>query len=515
MIKQDVDVLFINPNALDKIYQKLSTTFAAIEPPIWGALLANGIRAKNYSAAMVDAEGLHMTPEDVAKKVSDYNPRLIVIVVYGQQPSASTQNMCGASLACTAIKERHPESKILFVGGHVSALPKQTLLEQKTDFVCRGEGLYTICGLLEIDLNDPSQYTKVPGLWYLQDGEVKSNPDAAVIPQEKLSQELPGMAFDLLAMKNYRAHNWHCFDRIDERQPYASVYTSLGCPFRCTFCCINAPFGKSSFRYWNPEFMIRQFDILAQNYNIKNIKIADEMFVMNEKHFMKLCELLKERNYGFNIWAYARVDTIKPKYLKTLKEAGVNWLALGIESFSKYVRDGVTKGKYTEDDIFKTVQMIKDAGIYVLGNYIFGLPDDTLERMMENLDMAIELNCEMINFYSGMAYPGSQLYRIAIENKWKLPETWVGFSQHAYETLPLPTKYVSSEEVLAFRDAAWQIYNTHPSYLRFLEVKFGESTVKHVRQMTTLKLNRKYAAPDINIDLTKYPHYRPYHSSLS
>jgi len=42
-------------------------------------------------------------------------------------------------------------------------------------------------------------------------------------------------------MCKYRAHNWHCLDG-SPRQPYASVYTTLGCPYHCSFCCIQAPF---------------------------------------------------------------------------------------------------------------------------------------------------------------------------------------------------------------------------------------------------------------------------------
>ena len=492
---QYVDALIVNPSALGQIYQNLSHDLAAIEPPIWAALIANHLRAKNYATDILDCEGLGLTVAQTVAKIADYDTRLIVIVAYGQQPSASTQNMFAASALCNALKETMPEKKVLFVGGHVSALPERTMREEKADFVCQGEGPATIVGLLQTtDLGDLSQVAKVPGLWYRKDGAAAFSLAAPVIPQADLDRELPGMAFDLLPMQNYRAHNWHCFDRINERQPYASLYTSLGCPFRCTFCCINAPFGKSSFRYWSPDFIIKQFDALALQYNVRNIKIADEMFVLREPHFLELCRLLKQRNYGFNIWAYSRVDTVKPKYLAELKAAGVNWLALGIESKSKFVRDGVAKGRFNDEDIYRIVQEIKDAGIHVIGNYIFGLPDDDFQTMNETLNMALEMNCEMANFYSAMAYPGSQLFDMAIQDGVALPESWLGYSQHAYESLPLATKHISAGDVLAFRDRAWTEYFTNPRYLALVKEKFGNETLRHIAEMVTRTLPRKHAS---------------------
>ena len=137
------------------------------------------------------------------------------------------------------------------------------------------------------------------------------------------------------------------------------------------------------------------------------------------------------------------------------------------------------------------MRKIQDAGIYVIGNYIFGLPDDTHESMQETLDLAIEANCEFANFYSAMAYPGSALYRLAIEKGWELPKSWIGYSQHSYETLPLRTETLGAAEVLKFRDEAFMKYFTNPRYLELVQRKFGPDVVQHVRDMTKVKLKRE------------------------
>jgi len=111
--------------------------------------------------------------------------------------------------------------------------------------------------------------------------------------------------------------------------------------------------------------------------------------------------------------------------------------------------------------------------------------------MQETLDMAKELNCEYTNFYVAMAYPGSQLYEDAVRDKIPLPETWLGYAQFSAETFPLPTKYLSSADILRFRDNAFQEFYSSPRYQDMIRKKFGQDTVEHIREMLKHKLHRK------------------------
>ena len=488
-----IDLLIISPGNNKLIYQDLAKEYAAIEPPIWAGLLAKFAKNKGYGIEFIDQEAEGLSVEQIGQKGSEFNPRLTAVVVYGQQPSASTQNMTVSEEICSQLREQVPGSKTIMIGGHPSALPEQTLKDGSANFVCQGEGPATVDALLQVtDLNNETFLSKVPGLWFWSNGKPTFTQPAALITENQLCQTLPGIDWDILPMHAYRAHNWHCFDHIEERQPYASIYTSLGCPFKCTFCCINAPFGNPSIRYWDPDFVITELDILANKYGVKNIKIADEMFVLQEDHVIRLCDLIIERGYDFNFWAYARVDTVKDKYLEKLKKAGFNWLCLGIESGSKHVRDGAAKGRFTEGDIFDVVRKIQDAGIYIIANYMVGLPDDTMESMQETLDLAMDLNCEWANIYSGMAYPGSKLYNVSIEKGWALPDKWHDFSQHSYRQLPLPTDYLEAKDVLGFRDKAWQHYFTNPKYLKMIGEKFGQKVVDHINSLSAVTLKRKY-----------------------
>jgi len=306
--------------------------------------------------------------------------------------------------------------------------------------------------------------------------------------------------------------HYEAITKIEELQGEFAVYNFQCAPhdnyfaeFMCVHnCCIQAPFKSgerqlglkettNSYRFWSVDSVMAQIDTLVQRYGVRNIKIADEMFVLHPKHVLGICDAIIARGYDLNIWAYARVDTVREEMVDQLKRAGFHWLAFGIEAANERVRTDVQKG-FGQDDIFRTIERVRVAGINVIGNYIFGLPEDDLDTMQQTLDLALELNCEFANFYSTMAYPGSALYELAMKEGWPLPERWSGYSQHAVDTLPLPTKHLPASEVLRFRDHAFQVYFSSPRYLEMVERKFGPATVAHIRQMASYTLERQHAA---------------------
>ena len=490
MSARKIDVLFVHPGDRKQIYQSLGDEFCAIEPPVFAGLFATYMRRRGAEVAIYDVPAMFVSAEAaVSEMMAAYDPRLVVLCVYGSQPSASTQNMTSAGKIARLFKERAPACPVLMTGTHPAALPEHTMQEECVDFVCDGEGPVTIAGTLEA-LAGRGMLADVPGLWWRDDGAVV-RPKAAAPLVRNLDEEMPGVAWDLLPMERYRAHNWHCFDHIDRRSPYAAIHTSLGCPYRCHFCCINAPFHKPSYRMWSPATVVAEIEVLVTRYGVRNIKFVDEMFVLNRAHVEGICDLLIERGLDVNIWAYARVDTVFEDLLPKMKRAGFNWLCLGIESASDYVRDGANK-TFRNDDVIGVVRRIQAAGIRIIGNYIFGLPDDSMERMQQTLDLALELNCEFANFYSAMAYPGSALYAEAAAKGLPLPAQWHHYSQHSPDTMPLPNDHCTGEDILRFRDQAWNLYFNHPAYLNMVRDKFGEAVVEHIRLMTSIPLARRY-----------------------
>jgi len=489
-----LDLLLINPGIYEQLYGILNN-IPGIEPPLWCALIAGFVREKGYMVKIIDANAENLSPKQIVYKISEYDPVLTGIIVLGSNPSASsTPKMITTRQILIELKKISSRTKTFLAGIHPSAVPEKTLVEENVDFICQGEGFHTISQLLEklhsnLYNNEKIDEYKIDGLWYRKNGKIISNPPSQLI---KNLDELPFPAWDLLPMEKYRAHNWHCFDNLDNRKKYGVIYTSLGCPYNCSYCNIHALYdGKPGIRFRSPEKVVEEICYLVKNYDIKNLKIFDELFALRESHVSRICDLIIEKGFDLNIWAYARVDTINEEMLKKMKRAGINWLAYGFESASIDVRKGVSK-KFNQDKIKKTVDITHMVGINIIGNFIFGLPDDNFDTMQKTLNMAKELNLEYINFYTAMAYPGSQLYNIAIENNIKLPETWSGYSQYDPGTLPMPTKYLTGMDVLNFRDSAFQEYFSNPKYLKMVEEKFGKNVVQHIEDMLRCKIRRNH-----------------------
>ena len=494
MSSRRLDILFIKPGSQKQIYGSLSDyDLTALEPPLWAAILGGYLREQGYGVEILDAEVAGETGglswDQVAQAAVDRGALLTAVMVSGHNPSASTMNMLGAGAISSRIKELAPDMAVCLTGLHVSALPERSVREEIADFVIQGEGLRTFPPLLEALKSQNPSFKGIPGLWFRENGQVVPSS----MPEMWADLDtLPMPAWDLLPMERYRAHNWHCFDDVTRRQPYATLYTSLGCPYQCSFCCINALFGEHRLRSRGVDAVLAEIDFLVTRFGVRNIKIMDELFAVNEKRVLELCNGIASRGYDLNFWAYARVNTVSERMLAAMKAAGVNWIAYGFESGSKRVIEDVTKG-YKLDQVLRVARMTFDQGQHICANFIFGLPEDDYDSMQETFALMQEINAEWANIYSAMAYPGSRLYDDAVAAGAPLPATWNGFSQYSPDCLPLPTKYLSGGQVLSFRDYAFDAYYKNPRYLNMIRSKFGEETMRHIQVMAQKSLDRNNA----------------------
>ena len=418
------DVVLVNPPS-----RKIGN-LSAIEPPIWAGLMADVYQERGLKVAIIDADAERLNHPQIVERITKLRPSEIVIVVMGINPSASsTPKMTGAIQLAQKLK--YYNAPITFAGLHPQALKYKTLQVGVVDHITT-----TFSGT-------------------------------------------PDIAYSLLPMSLYKAHNWHCLGD-HSRSPYAVTYTSLNCPYNCYFCNIHSLYGDRKVRYRPMENVIKEIVDISQCYGVRNWKIWDELFTLNKQRVMEFCNRILYQKMKLNIWAYARVGTVDAVMLASMKLAGVNWLCFGFEAVNDMVRQQSGK-HYSLASMEEISYLCKQFGIHILANFIFGLPEDSEETMRETLEWAKRMNFEIANFYCAMPYPGSQLYEDT--PKELLPEHWEDYDQYSPNFKAMPTKYLGGEDVLKFRDKAFVEYFDRPEYFKMIQRKFGDTGVSQIKEM--------------------------------
>jgi radical SAM superfamily enzyme YgiQ (UPF0313 family) len=486
-----IDLLLVNPGNSEKMYQSLASPFRSIEPPWWAGILATYVRKHGYAVEIIDADCDNMNTDETTRQILGYKPRLIAVIVQGSTPSASsTPKMSAVRDLLNNLHDSYNSAKTILVGLHPSALPERTLKEEKADYVAIGEGFHTLIDMLvSIKMfNGGIKEDLVRGLAYRSGDKVLFTKKADLLPGE----DLPQVAWDLINPRKYRAPTWPCLSDPGNRSPHAIIYTSLGCFSNCDFCQIKCLYNnKVGIRFRPVSHVINEIDMLVNAYGVKHLRIVDELFTTTETRVIEVCDAIIERKYDLNMWQYARTDRVTPKMLEKMMASGQKWVGYGIESATDKSLGSVHK----RNSVAKNEQAIKwarEVGMYVFGNVIFGLPEDDMESMNEDLKMMKRHLFEYVNLYCCTAYPGSGLYETTLRDHpdW-LPDSWDGYSQLGYETKPLPTNYLTSEEVLQFRDGAFNDYLSYKPYQDMMRKKFGDKAVPFINNMLKYKLKRR------------------------
>ncbi len=443
-------VLLVTPNTKKINYGLTSTEFSAVQPNIYMNLLESVYNhVKKIPCKSIHMEADKVDVESLIKYIKVMRPDEVGIISSGSNPSASTMTMVGTISLCRAIKAAIPTQKLVVWGGHPTVLPERTLRETGADRVVVGT-------------------------------------DFGCEPRD-----IPMVDWDRIDPSKFRAHNWHCFGDLENRAPYAAIWTTLGCPYQCEFCCINNVFEKRVYKMRDIQDVLKEIDVLFLKHGVKNIKIMDELFVSNNhKRLKEFCDGVIARDYGLNMWCFARTDTVNPEVLAMLKRAGVNWVAYGFESVNQKMNNDQRKGsKVSEYE--KVIGWTKQAGISIIADFIAGFLDDTFETLEENYAFMCKMNFEFINLYPLFAYPGTPLYDKYLRNGTITePQNWAEYSLYGVDCKPCPTKHLSAAQVLAWRDKRYTDYYQRPEYLAMIEAKYGLATRQHIEAMAAMTLER-------------------------
>lgn len=344
---------------------------------------------------VLDAPADGLSVEDTLNIAQGYD----LVIIHTSTPSFPTD----AKFA-ELLKARRADILIGMVGAKVAVEPTPSLQASAAiDFVAREEFDYTCKEVAEgLPLED------IRGLSYkLADGSVKHNPPRATI------EDMDGLPFVAPIYRRDLNINNYFIGYL--KHPYVSFYTGRGCRSRCTFCLWPQTVGGHRYRVRSTENVLAEVKWIKENMpEVKEIMFDDDTFTDFKQRVEEIAVGLGKLGVTWSCNAKANVPY---KTLKIMKDNGLRLLLVGYESGDDQILLNIKKGLRT-DIARRFTEDCRKLGIIIHGTFILGLPGETKETIEKTIRFAKEINPHTIQVSLAAPYPGTELYRQAVENGW-------------------------------------------------------------------------------------------------
>lgn len=303
--------------------------------------------------------------------------------------------------------------KIIIGGWQASLAPEITI--KYCDVLCIGEGEEAMLEVVDRLYNKKS-IDDIKNIWINKGGNVIKN---AIRP---LLSELnyPTLKFD-------NEYSWYIEDEgLFNKEPYKNntrygTMMGRGCPYHCSYCSNsymvkNVYNNWSSMRYRDPDSIIDELLTVKRELpSVSRINFYDEVFVPPKKwaadFFLKF-----KHDIGLPFYCMFYPGTCSEDNARMLKEAGLAGVWLGVQSGSERVRREVFKRFYSNETIFKQVNIFIKYNISVKYDFIFDNPFETEEENKETIKMMRELpEPRSFNMFSLKYFPNTEITDMALK----------------------------------------------------------------------------------------------------
>jgi anaerobic magnesium-protoporphyrin IX monomethyl ester cyclase len=427
-------IVLVHPAGYNWIPGKKDITAIANRMAPLGILsIAACLKQEGHQVFVHDCLGPGAVPGHIAgiKKILEYKPDLVGF-------SATTSGILDGYQMAESIKRANNQIRIVFGGAHISALGS-VLLEQfnDIDFLCMGEGEITLS-----QLASGKDVSAIDGLIWKEGNQVRSNPVRSQIAD---LDTLPFPVYETL--KGFpRGYHLPLFSYV--RSPGATMVTSRGCPYQCSYCD-RSVFGRV-YRYHSARYIYDHICYLRSHFGIRHINIYDDLFKTNRKRIENLCQLLTAKSPGIQFNCAVRVGHADDQLLKILKDAGALQVSVGIESGDQEVLKCHKPGVYL-DEVRDTINRIKKNGLRAKGLFMMGLPGETVESIKKTSDFLISLGLDDMNMSKFTPFPGAPVWK-TIREHGTLDHDWRKMNCLNFVFMP---RSIDSKKTLD------QLYNQH------------------------------------------------------
>lgn len=381
-------IFFIKPTNL------LPYTF--VTQPLGVMYLTSVLRRRGgHETALLDMR-LRRTPVEAAvEQALAFEPDLVGF-------STLTLEYSVVRRLARALKERRPQVKTVLGGPHATTDPEGVLANPDIDFLVLGEGEETFPELVET-LEADGDPAGVKGIAYREDGKAVFTEPRPLIQD---LDALPMPAWDILDLEPY--FDLPNFNIIVAHRRTMPIFTSRGCPYRCTYC--HNIFGKRT-RLRSAENVMEEIRILYDRYGIREFQVIDDVFNIHRGRAEEICDRIAAS--GMQLYLSfpnaIRGDIVKPGLVRKLKQAGTYKVNYAIESASPRIQEMVKK-KVNLPRLKEAIAFTNEAGLWTHGFFMMGFPTETREEVEMTIDYACKAKLNTAGFFVLQPFPGTEIW---------------------------------------------------------------------------------------------------------
>ncbi|MFA6609424.1 MAG: radical SAM protein [Candidatus Omnitrophota bacterium] len=381
--------------------------------------MASVLIASGLSQPRIIDEQLDPLDDDKLKALmaSMKEPRIVGL-------SVLTINSGRAYEIAEMVKRIDPKAVVVLGGIHPTVLPEEALSHDGVDVVVRGEGEKTFEELVRLVMSG-KRYNEIQGISFRGEDKITHTPDRPMIDN---LDEVPPFPY-------------HLFEKDRDKYPsFGGVFTSRGCPYKCTFCSSRSISGIK-YRYFSIERSIHEIKLLIEKYGQKTIWLMDDNIAANKGHFISLLDAIMKEGLHEKACFHGsmRGDNISDEILDKAKAANFKMISFGLETGSESLMKIINKGE-TVEDVANAIRMTDKKGIAAATTVIFGLPTETKKDRRDAIKLAKSLPLSSIRFNILTPYPGTPVFaKLQAENKLFIKKNWGNFAvQYMWEGDDLP-----------------------------------------------------------------------------
>lgn len=442
---QGYSVLFVNPpsvpynRVVEALANKEVDLYQTVSMPMGILYLSSVLQmnrpginihvldlAKEYNEYTTNDNRDEMTLDHFIQKCSDekipsdFVPDFIGISVLFSTAHHSTKHIA------EVLKKRWNKTTIIVGGMHATNAVESLLSFPKIDFVCKGEGEIPIATFADICHNggNPELIDGIVGRNKLAEKQKNKDYQISAAPLVYELDTIPFPAWDVINMEEYQnsgasKHNRNVNIESIEQDFVATIMTTRGCPFKCTFCASWTVHGREM-RYRSNENVLEELTLLKEKYNVNSVVPEDDLFTVKKPRIISLCNAIADKfgkSIHFEFPNGLSVATLDVDVLKAMKRMGMELANVAVESGSPYVQKHIIKKNCDVNRARKVVQACQDLNLRVRVYFILGFPGETREQIQETIDFAASIPSDWNVFSIASPLIGTEMFDQLIERR--------------------------------------------------------------------------------------------------